>query len=155
MNLFGVELSGTDSWLLAAVAACLAWLVPHRLTIAREDRSRILSARNAFCAVFAADLSALRHLRVTEPGQVFGILSATYPQDEAAYIEYIRLLSWLNAFLLRRRWVTYRGQYQQAPELPSEDKRYRLAHFIGSSVENEETKRIDAILAITKLITQA
>lgn len=136
--------------LIGALAAVLTTII----TLYIWRRGRMDKARSAFRAAFAKELCDLRELCVTDFGQVWEILSAAYPKHEAAYIEYRNFLGFgLQKLWLSKRWMRYRGPYPKPPELPSEDKRYRLSHHIGVNLEEEENKRINAIDLITKVIT--
>lgn len=151
MDLFGIKLSELDLWLLGAAGMGLAWLIPHRLALSRERRSALHNAAAAFRAAFGSELATLRELRIDHTGQVCDILCAAYPAHEAAYQEFERNLDSVARQDLGFRWLKYRGPYPLAPELPTEDRRYRLAHFIGTTVEEEEVKRVLAIALITAL----
>ena len=59
MNLFGIILNSTDLGLLAIAGACLAWFVPHRLSVSRERRARCVAACANFRAAFNADISEI------------------------------------------------------------------------------------------------
>lgn len=151
MDVFGIRLSDLDLWLLGAAGMGLAWLIPHRLSLYRERRTALHNAIVTFRAAFASDLSIIRELRIHQTGQVHEILRAAYPRHEAAFLEFERNLGTVARLYLRRRWMKYRGPYPFAPELLSEDQRYRLAHFIGSTIDDEEAKRNHAIAVLTKL----
>lgn len=153
MDVFGIRVSDLDLWLLGAAGMGLAWLIPHRLSLYRERRTALHNAIATFRAAFISDLSTLRELQINQTGQVHAILRAAYPTHEAAFLEFERNLGMLARQRLRRRWMDYRGPYPIAPELSSEDRRYRLAHFIGSTVDDEATKRNYAIAVLTKLTT--
>lgn len=142
MNFSGIELTNFQLWLLATAVVCIGWLIQHRLAVARERRA-------SFSAAFKEEQTSLAALRVTEPGQVFDILSAGYAKHETAY----KRLGLFDRLCLRRTWSKYRGPFPQPPELPTEDHRYRFAHFIGSNLDDEEVKRNYAIDLLTKLST--
>lgn len=153
MDVFGIRLSDLDLWLLGAAGMGLAWLIPHRLSLYRERRTALHNAIATFRAAFAYDISTLRELQIHQTGEVHDILRAAYPTHEAAFLEFERNLGTVARLCLRRRWMKYRGPYPIAPELPTEDRRYRLAHFIGSTIDDEEAKRNHAIALLTKLTT--
>ncbi len=153
MDVLGIRLSDLDLWLLAAASTGFAWLIPHRLSLYRQRRAALCNAIDTFRAAFASDLSTLRELQIHQTGQVHDILRAAYATHEMAFLDFERNLGPVARLCLRRRWMKYRGPYPVVPELPTEDQRYRLAHFIGSSVEDEEAKRNRAIAVLTKLTT--
>lgn len=153
MDVLGIRLSELDLWLLGAAGAGLAWLIPHRLSLYRERRTALCNAIGTFRAAFVSDLSTLRELQIHQTGQVHDILCAAFATHEMAFLDFERNLGPVARLCLHRRWMKYRGPYPVAPELPTEDRRYRLAHFIGSSVEDEEVKRKHAIAVLTKLTT--
>lgn len=64
MDLFGISLSSTDLWLLAAAATCLAWFVPHRLAVARENRNRFCAAADKLHGAFGPALAFLERARL-------------------------------------------------------------------------------------------
>jgi hypothetical protein len=138
-----------------AVVAALAALLAAGVALYIRRRNSTDAARALFRAAFTPELSALRELHITEYGQVFERLRAAYPRHEAAYMEYSTNLGLgIKRLCLRHRWMKYRGPYPKAPELATEDHRYRLAHFIGSgnTLDREEEKRNDAIALLSKLI---
>lgn len=151
MNAFGIGLSELDLGLLSVVGMFLAWIIPHFLSQHRERRTALRNAITVFRAAFASDLSTLRELQIHRTGQVHDILRTAYPMHEAAFLDFERNLSMVARLLLRRRWMKYRGPYPIAPELRSEDRRYRLAHFIGSTVDDEESKKDYAISVLAEL----
>lgn len=152
MDLLGIELSGSDLWLLAAAGASLGWLIPHRLAIARDRRIREMAARAAFRKAFVETMSGLRELSVNEPGQVHSILRGSYPEHEAAYLALRSELGLFGKAALSRKWMAYRGPTPRGPELPDEDRRYRLSRFIGKDVDTEKIAQRHAIAAIERLI---
>lgn len=151
MIVVGIRLSELDLWLLGVVGMCLALIIPHFLSQERERRTTLRNAIAVFRAAFASDLSALRELQIHRTGLVHDILRAAYPVHEAAFLDFERNLSVVARLFLRRRWMKYRGPYPIGPELQSEDRRYRLAHFIGSTVDDEEAKKNYAISVLVKL----
>lgn len=151
MDVFGIRLSELDLWLLGAAGTCLALLISHLLSKHRERRTSHRNAIAAFHAAFAPDLFTLRELQIHQTGEVHDVLRAAYPRHEAAFLDFERTLSTVGRLFLRRRWMKYRGPYPIAPEFPSEDRRYRLAHFIGSTVDDEEAKKNQAISVLVKL----
>lgn len=155
MNAFGIDLSKLDLWLLSAIGILLVPMISHRLTLFRERQAALRNSISTFRAGFASELSTLRELHIHQIGQVHDILSEAYPKHEAAFLEFEHTLSNSTRHDLRCRWMEYRGPYPIAPELPSEDRRYRLAHLIGSSVNDEETKRDHAIDLLTRLTTHS
>ncbi|MER2529186.1 MAG: hypothetical protein ABTR07_14780 [Candidatus Competibacter denitrificans] len=110
-----------------------------------------LKAAQKFRATFTADLMALRHLAVDDYGQVYDLLKAAYPRHEAAYLDYRHHLGRIGRWRLQRRWLAYRGPYPKPPEIPEEDHRYQLMHWIGTSLEEERKIREAAIKAISQL----
>lgn len=153
MDVFSIRLSDLDLWLLGAAGMGLAWLIPHRLSLYRERRTALHNAIATFRAAFTSDLSTLRELRIHQTGQVNDILRAAYPRHEAAFLEFKRNLGPVARLCVHHRWMKYRGPYPLAPELPTEDMRYRLSHFIGSTIDDEEAKRNHAIAVLTKITT--
>ena len=153
MVVFGVQLSELDVFLLGGAGTLLAWFINHRLSMQRENAASVRSAYDRFRLAFAPEISALRELQIRQVGQVHEILQAAYPKHEAALLELEQGLRANRRSLLRGRWMSYRGPYPLAPELPVEDRRYRLAKFIGTSVEDEEAKRNEAIAFLTSVIS--
>jgi hypothetical protein len=152
MNLFGIDLSGRDLWLLTIAGCGLAWLIHHWLAIARDRRAREMDARAVFRKAFMGVLSALRELQVNEPGQIYPILRGCYHEHEAAYFALRGDLGLFAKAALTRKWMAYRGPTPEAPELPEEDRRYRLSRFIGKDVDEEKIAQRRAIASIERLI---
>lgn len=153
MVVLGNELTELDLYLLGVAGAMLAWFINHRLSMQRDKTASVRSAYAHFRAAIEPELSALRELQIRNVGQVHEILQSAYPKHEAALIELEQNLCANRRSLLRGVWMNYRGPYPSVPELPTEDRRYRLAKFIGSSVEDEGQKRNEAIALLTSLIS--
>lgn len=119
-----------------------------------NNKVRLAKAKDDFRTAFADDLTALRNIEITADSGVFYFLREVYPRQEAAYLVFNRGLgnNFISKWLLRSRWMAYRGEYPKPPQLPEEDVRYRLNHFISESREDEKQKRDEAIRLIEKLI---
>jgi len=52
MEILGIVFSTGELYILGLIGACLAWIVPHQLAIARERQSRFTNASSEFRKVF-------------------------------------------------------------------------------------------------------
>lgn len=111
MNLFGVDLSSSDLWLLGAAGACIAWLVPHRLSLARERRARRLSAASVFRFAVITELKGLYPSPVQWPAdaiRIIDVLEGKFSALESAVVEFRCHLPFWSRWLFDRTWRIYR-----------------------------------------------
>lgn len=111
MNLFGVELGPADLWLLASAAACLAWFVPHRLSLSRELRSARRHAGIRFRSAVLGALSGLYPVPSNWPSNKLRIiedLEARFPGLQTAVEEFRPHLPLHKRWLFQRAWRVYR-----------------------------------------------
>ena len=110
MNLFGVELSTTDLWLLGCVAACLAWFIPHRLSLARELRSTRRNAGIKFRSAVLGAITGLYPVPSNWPKNKLKIiedLENRFPALQAAVAEFSPHLQRHKRWLFQRAWKRY------------------------------------------------
>ena len=111
MNLFGIELNPADLWLLAGAAACLAWLVPHRLSLSRESRRARRDAGIRFRSAVLGALSGLYPIPSDWPSSKLNIienLEARFPGLQTAVEEFRPNLPLYSRWLFERSWTVYR-----------------------------------------------
>jgi len=113
MNIFGIILSGTDLWLLAGVGLCLAWLVPHRLSLARGRRANFIKASAAFRAVFTEFLSNISNEQVTR--QVQAHVLAANPKHVLAAEEFQLHLNRWDSARFAKAWQQYEATCHHHP----------------------------------------
>ena len=111
MNIFNLDLSTTDLWLLSGVAACLTWLVPHRLSLSREIRSARRSAGIRFRSSILEAMSGLYPAPTSWPKEKLNIikeLEGRFPTLQTAVADFSPHLPPHKKWLLQRAWKIYR-----------------------------------------------
>jgi hypothetical protein len=111
MNVFGITLDGTDLWLLAIAGACLAWFIPHRLSISRERQSSFRAASVKFRSTVLGTLSGLYPIPVHWPSDgnaVDHILRAAFPALQTAVTEFKDSLPRRHRRAFDQAWFIYR-----------------------------------------------
>ena len=132
MNFYGLNLSDRDLWLLSALGVCLAWLVPHRLAIRRENQNRLLAASVVFRNTINTDIS-----EVANPARlpdIYVYLAQKFPAHDAAVREFATYLSRRRRCRLLNDWAAYgndinelRQRYNTISGHPEAESRRRLA----------------------------
>ena len=132
MNLFGIILNSTDLGLLAIAGACLAWFVPHRLSVSRERRARCVAACANFRAAFNADIS-----EISSPARlpdIYVYLAKRFPTHDAAVRELSTHAGWFSRKRLTKDWAAYgnsiadlRQRYSDEAGYTEAEKRRSLA----------------------------
>jgi len=164
MNLFGILLSNTDLWLLAIAGACVAWLIPHRLTLSREKEARHVAACQKFQSTILTELSGLYPLPTEWPKrdiQIIDILKAKLPTLQASVTEFANVLPWYKRYFFLKAWRTYRlgkdgrdidHQYywQYVPSHGSGSENGKVYHF-----DNRLTYQSNLKLNIDRLLSYA
>ena len=111
MNIFGIILDATSLWLLAAVGACLAWFVPHRLSLSRERRSSFRLASGRFRSAVLTALSGLYPIPSDWPSNgtaIRDVLREKFPAIQAAAAEFRPHVPLLKRWLFDTAWRLYR-----------------------------------------------
>lgn len=111
MNILGINLSTSDLWLLGAASACLAWLVPHRLSFWREREARRAAACVKFQNSVLTALSGLYPVPSNWPDEkitIIKILEGRFQPLQAAVAEFRKSLPWYKKFFFDRAWRIYR-----------------------------------------------
>lgn len=134
--------------IIATLTALVIALLTSRNLWAKEK----LRNKTKFREPFLKTLEKINRLVPGEYDSITDILKADYPIHETAFITYTYHLSFVGRWLLRKKWLAYRGECPKYPELHEEDYRYRFCHFIPISSEDDMKKREQVIKAINKLI---
>jgi hypothetical protein len=132
MNIFGIILNNADLWLLAIAGACLAWLVPHRLSVWRERNNRRVIASAAFRAAIEKELGPMLTKFPTDSPEIDGRLKHAFPALESAVREFRRHVPLLQRRGFNRVWLIYHCAY---PDNWKEGECYH--HYLGSHSPEE------------------
>lgn len=111
MDILGIYLSSTDLWLLAVAGGCLAWLVPHRLTLWREGSARRANASVKFRAAIVDALSGLYPVPTGWPKdalEIIQVLEKAFPKMQSAVAEFRPHVPWYKKRGFDQAWRTYR-----------------------------------------------
>lgn len=138
--------------LTALGSALIGAGIVHLFNISRLLTERQWKAKDCLRASFTEDITAIKESHPSNIGKTYDILTSSYSMHESAYDAFIREGNFIQNFSLRKRWLQYRGEYPKHPELSEEDLRYRLSHFLATSLEEERIKKAEALSLIEKLI---
>ena len=166
MNIFGIILNTTDLWLLAATGACLAWFIPHRLAIGRENSNRHNDAAEKFHSTVITTLSGLYPIPTEWPkdesiANTTNMFKSKFPALQAAVTEFAKTLPWYKRFFFMRAWRTYRlgkdGQDGQGQDywqyIPHHNNGVENGKYY--EYDNHLTYQSDFKLNIDRLLTYA
>lgn len=147
MNVFGIFLDATSLWLLALVGACLAWFIPHRLSISRERHSSFRLASGKFRSSVLGALTGLYPIPSDWPRHslaILDVLREKFPAMQAAVAEFRPHLSPLNRELFDRAWRLYR----LGEDGRDIDQQYYWQYVPtkGASLQNSKTVEYDNTL---------
>lgn len=109
MNIFGFDLSNVDLWLLGVASVCLAWLIPHRLTIWRERHARRAAACIAFRAAILAKLGAIYPDSYKWPDDIRSFLRDAFPALQIAVSDFREFVPWWRRKAFDLAWQRYYG----------------------------------------------
>lgn len=155
MNLFGLELSDADTWLLAGVSSCLGGLIHHWLAIYRNNRSNALSAAIKFREAFLPELSALESKASTSEN-TRDLLIASFDRHQMAVASYKDYLAGRKQSAFLRAWNAYHfGQSFDPVKFGLDGKNQVLLQYVAVSDEEELAAKRLAIRNIHGLLTFA
>ena len=111
MNIIGINLSTSDLWLLGAVSGCLAWFIPHRLSISRERQNSFRAASVKFRSAVLDTLSGLYPIPANWPSSgnvVDKTLRSAFPALQTAVTEFKDSLPRRRQRAFDQAWFVYR-----------------------------------------------
>ena len=110
MNLIGIDLNGTDLWLLAIAGTAGTWLVLHKLSVERDKRSRYAAACGKFRTEVLAALMGLYPSPVEWPEDkiaIINVLKTRLPMLQATVAEFRPHVSFWERWLFDIAWRRY------------------------------------------------
>ena len=110
MDVFGITLTAADLSLLGVVGLVLAWLVPHRLTIARDRQSRFRAASSQFLA--AIDTSAFSR---TNSRALYNAFLGARDSHTNAAARFRKHLGLFKKLQFDRAWKAYESHCHHRP----------------------------------------
>jgi hypothetical protein len=146
MDVFGVALSGRDLWLLGGVGLLLAWLVPHRLSLTRDQLARRLAACTAIVDAFRPELLAIQ--QTDQDIGRFILTDAAFKKHSTAIITHRRHLSWMQRIRLYYAW-----KQLACPTRRDQGARSYFQYCDAGSLEKRRVIRPLAVASIQRIIS--
>ena len=107
MNLFGINFTALDLWLLGIAGGAVTMLVSHRLSIWRERNSRFITACITFRTAVMVELGSIHPIADTWPGNIDGHLRRVFPELQTSVSNFRPFLSWLGRWRFDRAWLRF------------------------------------------------
>jgi hypothetical protein len=111
MNLFGITLTTTDLWLLAAAGTLAVGLISYRLTASGSRVARHAAACSSFRSSVLAALEGLYPVPSSWPKDAMGIdgvLRAAFSSLQSAVAAFRLYVPWYHRRSFDRTWFIYR-----------------------------------------------
>ena len=110
MDIFGITLTASDISLLGVVGLCLAWLIPHRLTISRDQQNRFRAASTNFISA----INTSTFSRANSRGLYNDFLKA-HDAHASAAAEFGKFLGPIRRFRFGLAWKAYENHCHHRP----------------------------------------